>query len=387
MTNHPSLRHHPLGRRSLLGLLGVAPLASSVTSRSGPAAGEPPEDLLPGGAFDRFIAKLAAEDQFSGTVLLAYQDRPTLARAYGMADKHLQIPNRVDTIFPLASDGKPFTGVAVTQLAAQGKIDFAASLGTYLDGFPSSIASTVTVHQLLTHTSGMDDYMMTAAWQAGIKTWNSAAEEFSGGLAIIRGAPLLFTPGTQFHYSNSGYFVLGAIVAQVSGLSYYDYVRRHVFAPAGMTHADYYTRPRRLTDPGIAHSYATQPSGQRVDVTADGPFIGTPSGDACASAPDMIRFGRSLVTARLLNPAYTELMTGGKVPSPAGAFQGYGILHGIVNNQQVLLHGGGSPGESTNISIYPDLDWVAVILSNYDVDMRPVVQLQDKLITSAYLGR
>jgi hypothetical protein len=76
-------------------------------------------------------------------------------------------------------------------------------------------------------------------------------------------------------------------------------------------------------------------------------------------------------------------MTGGKVPSPTGSFQGYGILHGIVNNQQVLLHGGGSPGESTNISIYPDLDWVAVVLSNYDFDMLPVLQLQDKLITQS----
>jgi CubicO group peptidase (beta-lactamase class C family) len=211
--------------------------------------------------------------------------------------------------------------------------------------------------------------------------FTSQTQEFDAALEIIRAEPLLFTPGSSASYSNSGYFTLGAIVAQVSGLSYYDYVRTHVFGTAGMTTADFYTKPRRLTDPRIAHSYASQPSGQRSDVTTLGAYVGTPSGDACATAGDMAAFGRALAGAHLLNPAYTALMTSGKVPSPVGAFQAYGILAAIVHNQRVLLHGGGSPGESTNISIYPDLDWVAVVLSNYDFDMRPVLQLQDELIT------
>jgi hypothetical protein len=96
----------------------------------------------------------------------------------------------------------------------------------------------------------------------------------------------------------------------------------------------------------------------------------------------MVRFARALVcSATLLDPAYTGLMTGGKVPSPVGPFQAYGLLDGIVNNQRVLSHGGGSPGESTNLSIYLDRDWVAVLLSNYDIDDRPLLSLQDKLIT------
>ena len=382
-------------RRSILGLMGAVPIAagaamtlpqlagasSEATPARRPPAGAVSRDLLPGGAFDQLIAGYAARDLFSGTVLLTYQGRPVLARAYGMADKQTGTVNRLDTIFPLASVGKPFTGTAVVQLAAQGKIDFGAKLGAYLDGFPDSIASAITVHQLLTHTSGMGDYMATPQWMSNAATFTGETQEFDAALEIIRAAPLLFTPGSSAGYSNSGYFTLGAIVAAVSGLSYYDYIRTHVFGPAGMTTADFYPKPRRLADPRIAHSYATQPSGQRDDVTALGAYVGTPSGDACASAADLAAFGRALAGAHLLNPAYTALMTSGKVPGPPGAFQAYGILAAIVHNQRVLLHGGGSPGESTNISIYPDLDWVAVVLSNYDFDLSPVLRLQDKLIT------
>ncbi|HEY4022962.1 MAG TPA: serine hydrolase domain-containing protein [Pseudonocardiaceae bacterium] len=380
-----------MSRRRMVSLLGLAPLVAGAAITGGPAqAGvpvaadrgwAPPRDLLPGGAFDQLIAQLVARDQFSGTVLLSHQGTTVLARSYGMADQRRGVPNGPGTIYSLASDGKPFTGVAVTQLAQQGKIEFGATIGTYLDGFPSAIANTVTVHQLLTHTSGMGDYLGTAAWQAQAPNFTSAAQEFDAGLDIVRAASLLFTPGSSYSYSNSGYFALGAVVARVSGLSYYDYVRRYVFGRAAMTSAGFYAKPLRESDPRFAHPYAGQPNGQRVDVSANEAFVGTPSGDACASAPDMVAFGHALACAQLLNPAYTGLLTGAKVPSPTGPFQAYGILNAIVNNRVVLLHGGGSPGETTNISIYPDLGWVAVILCNYDVDLRPVLRLQDQLIT------
>lgn len=375
-----------LNRRRMLGVLGLTPLVVGTALAHPASAGggdlaPPPRDLLPGGAFDRLIAQLAAQDQFSGTVLVSHRGTTTLARSYGMADAARGVPNGPDTIYSLASDGKPFTGVAVVQLAQQGKIEFGATVGTYLDGFPPAIADTVTVHQLLTHTSGMGDYMATQEWHTQAPNFTSAAQEFAAGLDMIRAAPLLFTPGSSYRYSNSGYFTLGAIVAQVSGLSYYDYVRQYVFGRAAMTTAGFYAKPQRASDPRFAHPYATAPNGQRVDVTDKEAFVGTPSGDACASAPDMVAFAHALVGARLLDPAYTGLMTSAKVPSPTGPFQAYGILNAIVNEQVVLLHGGGSPGEATSFSIYPELGWVAVVLCNSDVDLQPILRLQDQLIT------
>jgi CubicO group peptidase (beta-lactamase class C family) len=158
-------------RRSTLRLLGAAPLAATgvlATSGTAQAAGDNrvPAALKPGGSVDEFVAALAAEDKFAGTVLLVHRDRPVLVRSYGLADKERSIPNRLDTIYALGSITKMFTAVAVMQLVQQGTIGLHERLGTYLDGFPQQIADTVTIHQLLTHTSGLGDYLHSDAfWQ------------------------------------------------------------------------------------------------------------------------------------------------------------------------------------------------------------------------------
>src|SRR5262249_58943991 len=128
----------------------------------------------------------ATQDKFSGTVLLSHEGRPALTRSYGMANKQLSIPNGPDTIFALASVGKLFTAVAVAQLVQRGMVAYHEKLGTYLDGFPAEIADTVTVHQLLTHTSGMGDYWESQAYLDQSETWTSADEVMDGIMAIVR---------------------------------------------------------------------------------------------------------------------------------------------------------------------------------------------------------
>jgi len=397
MTHPQPKAAHPLRRRSLLAMLGAAPLAvaavplAHATATALPGTdqrGHLPAALLPGGTYDQHLAALAAQDQFSGTVLLAHHDRPVLARAFGWADKGRNIPNRTDTLFDLASVTKIFTGVAVAQLAAQGKIDFFATLGNYLDEFPADIANTVTVHQLLTHTAGMGDYTRTPAFINGIQTWNSTPAVFDGIMDIIRTLSLTNTPGTRYQYSNTGFYVLGAIVAQVSGQSYYDYVRQHVFAAAGMTRTDFYTRPEQQANRDIAHPYVLR-NGQRVDVIGQGGFIGGPDHGAYSSGPDLVVFSRALQSGRLLGPAFTELALSGKYPVAQATGEpaaqsisiGYGVENLIVNNERVFGHPGGAAGANTDLNIYPGVGWTAAILGNYSFDITSLLQLQNQLIT------
>jgi CubicO group peptidase (beta-lactamase class C family) len=401
----------PPPRRLVLGLLGSVPVAAVIaaggsaeasTASCGQPRVPPPETLRPGGTFDQQLAQLAAQDQFSGTVLLAYQGEPALARAYGMADKLKGIPNRIDTIFALASVTKLFTAVAVLQLVEQGQVGLYQTLGTYLDGFPAQAAGSVTVHQLLTHTSGMGDFLGDPAFLQEGSTWTSAAETMDGIMAIIKQSPLLFTPGTQYSYSNSGYATLGAIAAQVSGQPYYGYVREHIFARAGMTRSDFYTKPQWLAEPDIAHPYgmpggktAAQPGGQLTDVISEEDFIGNPAGNAFSTAPDMVRFARALTGGRLLSPAYADLMTSGKVALPPQRvpsqlnMASYGPDVRIVNDQIVFGHTGGASGETTDIDVYPGLDWVVTILSNYTISNQvgSLIQLEDQLITQPAAAR
>jgi CubicO group peptidase (beta-lactamase class C family) len=396
-------------RRSILGLMGAAPLAASgVLAAGGPAyadtgssrLGKVLDGLKPGGALDQFVAAQAAGDEFSGSLLLTYRGRAVLARSYGLADKQQAVPNGPNTRFALASVTKLFTAVAIAQLAQRGKVAYDGKLGDYLSGFPAEIADAVTIHHLLTHTSGLGDHMQIPGFWETAATWTSPEQVMDGTTAIIRQEQLAFRPGASNQYSNSGYHLLGAIVAQASGQSYYDYVRERIFAAAGMSGTDFYTRPQRLADRRIARPYVKLPSGERVDNIGHTLFIGTPAGDAYATAADIDRFAQALLGEKLLSPAFTHITLSAKVPLgppmappgspppqggtpplPQATFQCHGPIGVLINNQWTLTFGGGSPGASTSIDMYPDSGWVVVVLSNYDMGtVQPIAGMARKLI-------
>ncbi|MDQ7905208.1 serine hydrolase domain-containing protein [Phytohabitans sp. ZYX-F-186] len=396
-------------RRTALGALGTVPLAASgVLATAGAAmAGGSTDGVIPaairyGGPYDRYLAHLASQDRFSGTVLVARRGRTVLARSYGMADKQRAIPNRIDTIFNLASAAKPFTGLAVVQLAERGKLRFYDKIGTHLSGFPAEVASKVTIHHLLTHTGGLTSYMGTDVERVyhSVEEWTETIQRRTRELT------LRFTPGTDKAYSSEGYEILGEIVATVSGRPFQQYVREQIFAPAGMTDSAYYTRPRWLTDPRIAHPYIYQQDGSRVDgvrnlsagATINGGFgsnaargyVGSGGGGGFSTGPDLVRFALALQGDTLLKRPYRELYLGGKVSSPplAGgapadprrgeSFQAYGPIAGSFDDQRIASHGGGIAGGNTNWSIYLDTEWVGVVLANYDLVDFPAIIDQER---------
>lgn len=379
-----------VSRRSVLGLVGATSLAVTAFAATPSIATAAASPRLPAPGlrdYERLVAGLAARDQFSGTVLLARHGRPALVRAYGRADQGRSIANQPGTTFWLASITKCFTALAITQLVQRGKLAFIDTLGAHLTGFPAETAA-VTIHQLLTHTSGVGRPALGGGNPAGPQ-WNSFDEVMDGTLEIIRQTPLQFTPGTRYSYSNDGFFVLGAIVARASGQSFFDYVREHIFRPAGMPSTDFYSRPQVLTDQRIARPYWTQPNGSRIDFAASpyAPFTSGPAGGAYTTAADLLAFARALTAGKLVAPAFTALLTGGKValppsqPPSQAEFYGYGHLETIVNNQLVTGNKGGGPGASTRLDIFPGRDWVSVVLSNYDTPINPIVQAARNLVT------
>jgi CubicO group peptidase (beta-lactamase class C family) len=416
MTREPLTARGRLSRRSALGLLGAASLAAGgavaltgdAHASSGPGAapaGPPPAALLPGGAYDKFVSGLAAQDMFSGTVLLARHGKSVLVRSYHDADKAKHVPNQTDTSFYLASVTKFLTGAAVTQLAAQGKVDFYATLGTYLDGFPSDIADHVTVHNLLTHTSGFPGNQKTGA----PPSWPTPTAAFEGTLALLRTQKLAFTPGTDYTYSNANYFLAGAIIAAASGQAYWDYMPQHIFGPAGMTNSGFYSAQQWLTDPRIAHNYGPPvPNGQRQDITSQAAAAATPNGwngagGAFCSAPDLLHFALALTDGTLLPRGWGGLLAGGRYPvspeqhyadqPPGITLIGYGPEERMIGGQRAYGHtgaleirvpGSSQPGGgSADLSIYPDLDVIAVVLSNYYLypGLGGFLAKQDQIIT------
>jgi CubicO group peptidase (beta-lactamase class C family) len=337
-----------------------------------------------GQSLTAYLDGLAKEDRFSGVVLIAKGGKPFFVKAYGLADKEKSLPNNPQTKFNLGSMNKMFTAVAIAQLAEQGKLSFDDKVGKFLPDYPNKdVASKVTIHHLLTHTSGLGSY-----WNARFDARRAQIKTVADYLGLFADEPLLFEPGVRFEYSNSGFIVLGAIVEKVSGESYYDYVRKHIYEPAGMKNSDAYQMTEAT--PNLAMGYTNMgpddrpATGPRRPNTETRPNRGGPAGGGYSTVEDLLRFAAALQNHKLLSAKMTELITTGKVATGPGKY-GYGFGDMQANGQRFFGHNGGAPGIGSDLSIFPGLDYVAVVMTNYDPPlMMPVARRVRELLTQGY---
>lgn len=308
------------------------------------------------------IARLVAADRFSGAVLVAKDGMPLCQMAAGPANRAWRAPNRLGTRFNLASMTKMFTAVAVAQLVEQGKLTFDETVGRILPDYPNrEVAVRVTVRHLLTHTSGLAGADRTA--ERLLATLRRGARTVGEHLAAFAADPLQAEPGSRFEYSNDGYVLLGAIIEKVSGRDYYDYIREHVFRPAGMSDSDFYELDG--DPPDVATGLMDAPHGARRSNALFVGVKGMPAGGAYSTVGDLLKFERALRAHRLLNPKTTALLWTG---SPQNARYGGGFEISRYNKARIIGHGGGWFGVTNRMEFYPDLGYAVVILSNYDSD-------------------
>lgn len=337
-------------------------LVGCVSSVAGPAApGAPAEaDLVR--ATGAHLDALARRSALSGVVVIARDGKPVFRRAYGFANLADRVPNREDTRFNLASMGKMFTGVAILQLVEAGRLSLDDRVGKHLPAYPNPAVRDVTLRQMLTHTSGLGNF-----WEAHGSAAKERFKEIGDYLPLFVEQPLAFPPGTRFGYSNAGYLVLGLVIEAVTGQSYFDYVTRHVFAPAGMTGAgfdelDYVT-------PNVATGYtrSTERPGQWMHNLYVNTVKGSPAGGCYASADDLVRFATALTSHRLLTAESLATLTTGRIPYGKGKYA-YGFVEEVTNGHRIIGHSGGHIGIADEVMVLPDLGFTVVILTNGDVD-------------------
>jgi CubicO group peptidase (beta-lactamase class C family) len=326
--------------------------------------------------YDDYLRQLTDNGQFSGVFAVIRNGERLADGAFGDANREHGIPNSADMKFCIASMGKMFTAVAIAQLVEAGKLAFDDTIGRYLSGFPAEIADTVTIEHLLTHTAGMGDAALRRS-----PDQPSPPTTLDGMMQRIIAAPLQFQPGTGFAYSNDDFIVLGAIIESVTGGSYADYLRTHVFEPAGMDDTDVATHCPAEDVSDAAQGYPSEP-GDRRDMGE----IGNPSGGGYSTAPDMLRFADALMDHTLVGPDMTETVLAGKVdtdrPGSERDQYAYGFNDRQVNGVRVVGHNGGSPGYEAQLDIYPDLGYAAVILANQGEAAAPAMRrLEDLLIS------
>jgi len=317
---------------------------------------------------ERHAAGAASRDQFSGVVLVAKGDRTVLHKAYGNAEKNFCGPNKLDTKFNLGSMNKMFTSVAIAQLVQAGKLSYEDTLAKVLPEYPNKqIAEKITIHHLLTHTSGLGDFFKPEFFKNREKY--VALKDY---FPIFASDPLQFEPGKSWSYSNAAFIVLGVVVEKASGQDYFDYVREHIFKPAGMTDSDSFRRDEVV--PNLSYGY-TRFSGKdplgiepRKINWMDLPLRGSSAGGGYSTAPDLLKFAQALRGYKLLSKELTEKVTSAKVDtrfSPDLKY-GYGFMETQMSGHSVRGHGGGAPGINSDLKIFWDGSYTVVVMGNYD---------------------
>lgn len=231
--------------------------------------------------------------------------------AAGLADLEQQTPATTETVYRIGSISKPIAAVAVMQLVEQGKVRLDDSIHDYVPSFPVKNDRPIRVRELLTHTSGVRHYRGSEFLH------DQSHATLESAIGIFKDDPLLFTPGERFSYTTYGFNLLAGVVEKTSGQAFEDYLREHVWGPAGMT-STRFDRPELLV-PHRARPYERQPDGS----FANSPFVDLSikwaGGGMLSTAPDLARFYLAVCGDKLLQAATREQMFSPQVSTKGAA--------------------------------------------------------------------
>ncbi|MCZ6835103.1 MAG: serine hydrolase [Planctomycetota bacterium] len=338
----------------------------------------------------------AEKDQFSGTLLMQLDGQEVTQGVWGEASKRYHVPNNLDTKFNLGSMNKMFTAVCIAQLVQAGKLSYEDLVGKHLPDYPNSeVREKVTIHHLLSHTSGMGSHFTPEF----IESAKDRYRDFHTYVDLFADTELAFEPGERFSYSNAGFFVMGLIIEALSDETYYEYVRTNLTGPAGMTNTDCYDLD--LPVPNLATGYTQQQfdEPEREDhadwMDALGSWRantlmhsvkGGPAGGGYSTVRDLGLFAKALTDGTLINAKQLKILTTPSMPvEPGGdgSTRGYGYGFGcgtLANGTAYFGHSGGFPGINSVLHIYPERNGFATAMSNYDGGASPIVSHAERVM-------
>lgn len=349
---------------------------------------------------DRYLQRRTQQDAFSGVALITQGSAQVFAGVYGYASRAFKVPNTLATRFDTASVTKLFTAVATLQLIERGLLAFDMPVIEALGLRGTTISPAVTVYQLLTHTSGIADDADEESGEDYADLWKSrpnyAVAETADFLPQFVYKPPNFPPGQGCRYCNCGYVLLGLLIEKVSGVSYRDYVRQHVFARAGMLHSDFFRMD--MVNEDVAEGCDPLRDEQGAIVAWEKniysyPPIGSPDGGAHVTASDLDQFLRALKAGVLLSDASVRAFFTPQALHHVGnewrQMYGYGLWFAVDESGKVLFaeKEGINAGVSAVLRHYPDHDINVVLLANTQLGVwEPLRAIHRLLLADAEPG-
>ena len=327
---------------------------------------------------DELISLYNKYDQFNGAALVAENGKVIYKKGFGFANMEWNIPNQPDTRFRLGSITKQFTATLILQLVEQGKLKLDGRVSDYLDGYRKDIGGKITIHHLLTHTSGLPNYTAQPGFAETVSRNPYAVDAF---VKKYTSGDLEFEPGAKFSYSNSGYFLLGAIIEKVTGKAYEQVLKESIFDPLGMKNTGYDHYDAIIGK--RAAGYVKTPSGYRnapyLDMTI--PYA---AGSLYSTVEDLFLWDQALNEGKVLTAKSKELMF-----KPNLEDYGYGF---VIKNTSlgpnklavpIIQHNGGINGFNT-IMIRFVRDKRLLVLLNNAAQGRALDRLADGITNILY---
>jgi D-alanyl-D-alanine carboxypeptidase len=333
-------------------------LLAAVLSAVPALAAAPTSDLAGLAAYaDKTLAAAYPADQPGAAAIVVEDGKVVLRKGYGMANLELARAISPEMVFELGSITKQFTAAAILLLQERGKLRVEDDITKYLADYPTH-GQTITIENLLTHTSGIPSYTGLPEWFPRMREDLTPADL----IAMFKDKPLEFNPGERWAYDNSGYFLLGALIEKISGESYEQFVEEEIFKKLGMIHSRY-GHPEEII-PLRASGYSKDEDGFRNAsfISMTQPYA---AGSLMSTVDDLAIWDRALAGEALLKKASLDRMfTAYHLKSGASTHYGYGMEVFDFAGRRILQHGGGINGFRTQILRVPEEHLFLAILSN-----------------------
>ena len=372
--------------RSVAAVLLVGSLATPLET---PLAAQQKSRAQMVSAIDSVVASYLKGGKAAGMSVAVIKGRDTLAlKGYGFADLELNTPTPARAVYEIGSVTKQFTAAAILQLRDAGKLSLTDNISKYLPDYPTQ-GHTITVGQLLDHTSGMKDY--TSLPKFGDIASRTLPRDSL--IAMFKVQPFDFKPGELQLYTNSAYFLAGLIIEKTSGESYAAYIKKHLFDKAGMPDSRYCSESAII--PRKAHGYDMGAKGleNKAPLSHVYPFS---AGSICSTAGDIAAWNRALHGGKVLSAAaYRDITTPSRLNDGTTIRYAKGLAIHTFDGRRVIEHAGGIPGFLSQSTYYPDGDVIIVVLINTGGPVSPtevakslanVVLAPVKTVSATYTG-
>jgi CubicO group peptidase (beta-lactamase class C family) len=317
---------------------------------------------------DELITAYADLGRFNGSVLVAQHGSILLQKGYGVKSADDKMMNDANAIYQIASITKQFTATVILKLVEMHKMSLRDKLSMYYSGFP--YGDSITIENLLTHTSGLRSF-------TDEDTIISETDE-QRIVPYLKTLKPDFAPGTNWHYINSGYVMLGYIIQKVSGMSYWQAVRKFIFEPLQMNHSGFDFTHLSGNDKATGYDVLNDTLKERSVITDS--TVSFAAGSIYSTVRDMYKWYLGLQAYKIVNK---ELMDQAYMPCSLHNY-GYGWQIDSVYGKKMVSHSGSIPGFGSNFARIPEDDICIVLLSNKSNSTSDVMHITDQLLAISY---